>query len=142
MNGFQRQLIFNLFYKYFGDTISPNAINQDDYIKLMLSAKKMLLNNNMNFLPYIISGKVNKIVSRKTLNKRELAEMEASQYYPYVVNKDKNKKIIQQILGTIATIITSSFSIIDYHNKDIHGKDIQIESRFVIEETLIYVLLI
>ena len=142
MNGFQRQLIFNLFYKYFGDTISPNAINQDDYIKLMLSAKKMLLNNNMNFLPYIISGKVNKIVSRKTLNKRELAEMEASQYYPYVVNKYKNKKIIQQILGTIATIITSSFSIIDYHNKDIHGKDIQIESRFVIEETLIYVLLI
>ena len=96
----------------------------------------------MNFLPYIISGKVNKIVSRKTLNKRELAEMEASQYYPYVVNKYKNKKIIQQILGTIATIITSSFSIIDYNNKDIHGKDIQIESRFIIEETLIYVLLI
>ena len=57
-------------------------------------------------------------------------------------SKYKNKKIIQQILGTIATIITSSFSIIDYHNKDIHGKDIQIESRFIIEETLIYVLLI
>jgi hypothetical protein len=142
MNTFQRQLIFNLFYKYFGDTISPKAINNDDYIKLMLSAKKMLLKMNMNYLPYIISAKVNKIVSRKTLNKKELAEMESSQYFKYVEDKYKNPKILQQILGTIATIITSNFSIIDYKNKDIHGLEINIDSRFIIEETLIYILLI
>ena len=27
INNFQRQLVFNIFYKYFGDTISINAIN-------------------------------------------------------------------------------------------------------------------
>ena len=66
INNFQRQLVFNIFYKYFGDTISINAINEDDYIKLIISARKMLKDNAMGYLPYIISGKVNKIVSRKT----------------------------------------------------------------------------
>ena len=44
INGFQKQLIFNLFYKYFGDSSSINTINKIDYIKLMISAKKILQN--------------------------------------------------------------------------------------------------
>lgn len=142
INNFQKQLVFNMFYKYFGDSISINGINVDDYIKLIISAKKMLKSGNMGFLPYIISGKVNKIVSRKTLNKKEVAEMEASQYYNLVVEKYENPKIIQQILGTIATIITSNFSIIDFNNKDINGLPINVEPRIIIEETLMYVLLL
>ena len=142
INNFQRQLVFNIFYKYFGDTISINAINEDDYIKLIISARKMLKDNAMGYLPYIISGKVNKIVSRKTLNKKEIAEMQSSQYYPLVVDKFKNPKILQQILGTIATIITSTFSVIDYNDPEINGKLINVETRIIIEETLMYVLLI
>lgn len=142
INNFQKQLVFNMFYKYFGDTVSIKAINIDDYVKLIIAARRMLKHSAMGFLPYIISGKVNKIVSRKTLNKKEIAEMESSQYYPYVVDKYKNPKIIQQILGTIATIITSNFSIIDYENKEINGLPITVESRIVIEETLLYTLLI
>jgi hypothetical protein len=142
INVFQRQLVFNIFYKYFGDTISINAINKDDYIKLVLAAKKILQRNAMGFLPYIISAKVNKIVSRKTLNKKEIAEMEASQYYPLVQDKYKNPKIFQQILGTIATIITSNFSIIDYHDRELNGTPINVETKIIIEETLMYILLI
>ena len=102
----------------------------------------MLKDNAMGYLPYIISGKVNKIVSRKTLNKKEIAEMQSSQYYPLVVDKFKNPKILQQILGTIATIITSTFSVIDYNDPEINGKLINVETRIIIEETLMYVLLI
>lgn len=142
INGFQKQLVFNLFYKYFGDTTSIKAINDIDYVKLMIVAKKMLLDNRMLFLPYIISGKVEKIVARKTLNKKELTKMEQSQYYPMVRDKYKNDKIWKQILGTIATIITSDFSIIDYNNPALHGKKIVIETDMIIEETLIYILLI
>jgi len=141
-NGFQKQLVFNLFYKYFGDTTSINGINEDNYIELIITAKKMLKDNMMVYLPYIIGGKINKIITRKTLNKKEISEMESSQYYPYVVEKFKNEKIIQQIFGTIATIITSSFSIIDYHNPELNGKEIVIESKIIIEETLLYILLI
>ena len=142
INNFQRQLVFNMFYKYFGDTISIRGINNDDYVKLIISAKRMLKNSSMGFLPYIISGKVNKIVSRKSLNKKEIAEMESSQYYPLVVDKFKNPKILQQILGTIATIITSSFSVIDPFDPALDGTPIVVESRIIIEETLLYTLLI
>jgi hypothetical protein len=142
INVFQRQLVFNMFYKYFGDTVSINAINVDDYIKLVLAARKMLSNNAMGFLPYIISGKVNKIISRKSLNKKEVIEMESSQYYNLVVEKYKNPKILQQILGTIATIITSSFSVIDYHDRELNGTPIIVETKIVIEEFLMYILLI
>jgi len=142
INGFQKQLIFNLFYKYFGDTVSINAINIRDYIKLMLAAKRMLQNSKMAYLPYIISSKVNKIVSRKALNKKEQLEMQQSQFFPKIQEKYQNDKVESQILGTIATLITSNFSIIDFHNKELHGKQIQVESRFIIEEALLYILLI
>lgn len=142
INNFQKQLVFNLFYKYFGDTTSINGINEDDYIKLIISAKKMLRAGNMAYLPYIMSGKVNKIVSRKTLNKKEIAEMEASQYYPLVVDKFKNEKIIHHILGTMATIITSTFSVIDMNDPTLHGQIISLETRIIIEEVLMYVLLV
>ena len=142
INMFQRQLVFNMFYKYFGDTISINAINVDDYIELVIAARKMLKGNNMGFLPYIISGKVNKIVSRKSLNKKEIAEMEASQYYPLVEDKFKNPKILNQVLGTIATIITSSFSVIDYQDREFNGTPITVETKIIIEEFLMYILLI
>lgn len=141
INIFQRQLVFNLFYRYFGDTTSIYAINETDYIKLVIAARKMLKAGALGYLPYIISGKVNKIVSRKTLNKKEIAEMQSSQYYQLVIDKYKNEKIIQQALGTIATIITSSFSVIDFHDKEIHGKPINVETRIIIEETLMYILL-
>lgn len=142
INGFQKQLIFNLFYKYFGDTASINAINAVDYVRLMLAAKKMLKNNMMGYFPYIISSKVLKIVSRKTLNKRELTRMEQSQYYPLVVDKYKNDKILKQILGTVATIITSSFNIIDFDDPELNGKLIVVEPEMIIEEALLYILLI
>lgn len=142
INGFQKQLIFNIFYKYFGDTVSIKAINAIDYVKLMLVAKQMLKNNMMVYLPYIISSKVEKIVARKTLNKKELEKMERSQYFPLVVEKYKNEKIQRQLLSTIATIITSSFHVIDFYDKSIHGKPIVIESDIIIEEALLYILLI
>lgn len=142
INNFQKQLIFNLFYKHFGDTESIKAINAIDYVKLMLVAKKMLRNNMMGYFPYIISSKVDKIVARKTLNKKEEARMRQSQYYSLIMDKYKNEKIQKQILGTIATIITSTFHIIDFEDKELNGKVITIEPDIIIEEALLYVLLI
>lgn len=142
INSFQRQLIFNLFYKYFGDTSSINAINAYDYIKLMLIAKKMLRNNMMAFLPFIISSKFEKVVSRQTLNKKEKEKMEKSQYFPLVLEKYKNEKIQTQILGTIASMITSTFKVIDFNDPESHGKIITPETDIIIEEALLYILLI
>ena len=142
INGFQKQLIFNLFYKYYGDTESIKDINAKTFVKLMLIGKKMLLQYNMSFLPYVLSAKVNKIVGRKTLNKKELTELQSFPEYQMVVDKYKNDKIIKQILSTIATIITSEFIIIDYDNKNIDGETLIIEPSMIMRECLAYSLLI
>lgn len=142
VNGFQKQLIFNLFYKYYGDTESIKDNNAKSYVKLMLIGKKMLLQYNMSFLPYVLSSKVNKVVARKTLNKKELLELQQFPEYQMVVDKYKNDKIVKQILSTIATIITSDFSIIDYDNQNIDGKKLVIEPSMLMRECLVYALLI
>jgi hypothetical protein len=142
VNGFQKQLIFNLFYKYYGDTESIKDNNARSYVKLMLIGKKMLLQYNMSFLPYVLSSKVNKIVARKTLNKKELTELQSFPEYQMVVDKYKNEKITKQILSTIATIITSEFTIIDYDNENINGQKLIIEPSMIMRECLVYALLI
>ena len=139
---FQKQLVFNIFYKYFGDTISVLAINAEDYVKLMIAAKRFLKQNYMILLPYIISGRIEKLVGRKTVNKKEMAKVQASPNYPLVVAKYKNEKIIKQILSYIATIISSNFRIIDYDDKELNGRMISTMPDIVIEEVLAYSLLI
>ena len=110
-------------------------------------------------LPYIISGKIEKTVGRKILNKKESLKLEKSENYPAVVAKYKNDKIVKQILSTIATLITSSFRIIDYddynsnpstgcngdtilHAGKYNGTPLNIEADMIIEECLLYILLI
>ena len=142
INGFQKQLIFNLFYKYFGDSSSINAINKTDYIKLMISAKKILQNQYMILLPYIVTSRIDKLVGRKMINKKEKAKLEGSRYYPLVVQKYQNEKIIRQILSTIATIISSEFRIVDFNDLNLNGKKIETIPDIIIEEYLMYTLLI
>lgn len=142
VNSFQKQLIFNLFYKYFNDTQTIYSINGDDYIELMLSAKKILLDNHMILLPYIVSGKVDKLIGRKTINKKEKAKLVSSGYYDQIFKKYRNDKIIDSILSTTATIISSDFSIIDYHDRNLDGKKIETNPDIIIEETLMYTLLV
>ena len=76
------------------------------------------------------------------MNKKEFTRMQQSQYYQLIVDKYKNEKIIKQILGTVATIITSTFHIIDYDDPELHGQPIVVESDMIIEEALLYILLI
>ena len=159
MNGFQKNLVFNLFYKFFADTQSIQAINLRDYVRLILASKKMLQDNRMVYMPYIISSKIDKIVTRKTLNKKEMTKMEVSPYYGLVQEKYKNDKIVKQILSVIATLITSNFRIIDYddhnstpstgcngdtilHAGKLNGQPLNIEADMIIEECLLYILLI
>jgi hypothetical protein len=92
-------------------------------------------------LQYIISGKVEKIVGRKTVNKKELLIIQANKYYPLVVEKYHNPKIINEIESTIATIISSDFSIIDYNDRTIDGRTIETRPEIIIEEFLLYTLI-
>lgn len=142
INGFQKQLIYNIFYKYFGDVEAIKSIQPaTDYIEMMLAAKKILLENHMIIMPYVISAKVEKLVPRKSINKKEEKELLQSPYYPMLIDKYKSDKIINNILGTLATVISSSFRIIDYHNPAIDGKKIDTIPSIVMEELQLMTLL-
>jgi hypothetical protein len=142
INKFQEELIFNLFYKYFGDPQSIKAINSEDYVKLMISAKKILNSYNMVILPYIISGKIDRLIYRKSVNKRELTKIESSIFYKQIINKYKNDKIVKYILYLIATILSSEFKIIDFDEPTLHGKSTTIIPDIICEEMLMYAILI
>lgn len=143
INPFQKKLIFNIFYRYFGDTVSADAINRIDYVKLMIAAKRILKNNCMIIMPYIISSKVERLINKKAINKKDMAKLEASPSYRLVLEKyPGNEKVINEILSQVATILSSDFTIIDYDDQAIDGKSIEVTADILFEEFCLYVLLI
>ena len=142
INSFQKNLIFNLFYKYFGDPLSINNINKVDYVKLMIAATKELSANNMVILPYIISSRVLKLQQRKSLNKKESIKLESSALYQTIKEKYRSEKIEKTILSIIATIISSEFEIIDFYDKEADRKIISNVPESICEEVYMFVSLI
>lgn len=142
INPFQKELVFDLFYRLFGDVVSIKAINRTDYIKLIIIAKRCLLEQKFQLLPYIIGGKVVKLNERKDLNTKQRKKMEGSQFYPLLMEKYKNLKIIEDIRSIIATILASEFNIIDYSNPDLNGQKIELLEDYIIEEVQIFALII
>lgn len=144
INSFQKDLVFYLFFKYFGEPEACYSIKKDDYVKLIIAAKRLLLSNNMIALPYIISSKIERTNTRKSINKREMLKLEASPYYEQIRQKYRSDKIEKYILMIIATILASEFRIIDYENKEIDGKKLNKTKLIdmINEEVMMYVTLI
>ena len=142
MKSLQKELIFLFMYKYFGDSESIKDNDKVGYIKLMIYAKRILLQQNMLFLPYIISSKIEKFTGRKSVNKKELARFMSSPNYPAVVSKYNSDKQIKIALGYLAQILSSQFRIVDYENSNINGQLIDVVPDMVIEEILLFILLI
>ena len=142
MNSFQKDLVFNLFYKYFGDPKTLNNIDSTSYVKLIIAARRILEDAGMLLLPHVISSKVLHLATRKTINKKDLIKLEASETYQRVKQKYKSEKIEKHILSLIATTMTSDFQAIEPEFPEINGKKIQIIPGLILEEIPQYVELI
>ena len=91
----------------------------------------------------MIGGRVDRIVTRKTINKRELEKFEASQYYPLIHMKYNNEKLEKEVIpGLIAQILSSEFQTIDYYHPENNGLIINIIPDIVVEEVGRFVMLI
>lgn len=134
ISGLQKKLVFLLFYPYFGDPISIKSINEEDYIKLLISAVKIFKSSRFIMLPYIISSNMTKTINRQNLNKREYNKVINSEHYTAIVNKYRSDKIIKDMLTIIATILSSSFQILDFYDKELNGKQLNVESDYLCEE--------
>lgn len=142
MNSYQKDLVFNLFYKFFGDPKTLNSIDSTDYVKLIIAAKRILEDAGMILLPHIISSKVVHLATRKNINKKDMMKLEASEVYQQVRQKYRSKKIEKHIWALIATTMTSDFQAIEPEFPEINGKKIQIIPDLILEEIPQYVNLI
>ena len=142
MNSFQKDLVFNLFYKYFGDPKTLNNIDSTSYVKLIIAARRILEDAGMLLLPHVISSKVLHLATRKTINKKDLIKLEASETYQRVKQKYKSEKIEKHILSLIATTMTSDFQAIEPEFPENKKKKIQIIPDLILEEIPQYVELI
>ena len=142
INGFQQKLVLLLFYKYFGDVVSPKSINKDDYVVLILAAKRIFEANNMMALSLVIGSKINKIVSRRMVNAKEKAKSESSSLMEAIVQKYRNPELINEVYEIMATIKYSEFKIIDYNNREIDGKILDIPFDIIGEQIRQFILLI
>ena len=75
-------------------------------------------------------------------NKKELTKIQSSQFYQMAIDKYKNPKIENQILSMIASILSSEFEIIDFYDDELDGKLVDTNVDLLLEEVLIYILLI
>ena len=142
VNSFQKDMVFNLFYRYFGDTQTINLITIRDYVILIIAARRILESAGMVLLPYIISSKVVRIATRKNINKKELTKLELSPLYKYIEDKYKNDKIMKHIYSLIATTVSSEFEYIDPDSDVEDGMIIQVVPELVMEEILMYITMI
>lgn len=142
INPFQMYLIFNQFYKYFGEPNSMQSIdNIRSYAKLMIIGKEILKDQGFIILPEILGGRINRIVSRTNINNKELSKIKASEHYRQLeIKYASNEKIYKQILNDIGIFLSSDFSLIDYDTKPIKDIKINVIPDIIIDEYLLFVL--
>lgn len=142
IHDFQKSLVFYPFYKYFGDTISIKDINSEMYIKLIVAGKRILANEGLLLMSEIFSGKINKFVGRKSVNKTLMQKFLNSSYYKDIIEKYHNDKIVKELVSMLATIISSDITIVSYENPEITGTPIPINYDILCEELYVFALLI
>lgn len=123
-------------------TNTINAINLDDYVTLIIAAKRILEASGMVLLPYILSSKVIRLASRKNINKKELTKLESSPLWTQIKHKYRNEKIEKHILSIIAVILSSEFEIIDPEDLELNGQRITVIPELICEEVLMYISLV
>ena len=96
----------------------------------------------MVLLPYILSSKVIRLASRKSINKKELTKLESSPLWAQIQNKYRNDKIEKHILSIIAIILSSEFEIIDPEDLELNGQRISVIPELICEEVLMYISLV
>lgn len=141
VNAFQQKLVNDQFFRFFGDTMSINSINADQYIILIIATKRMLLADGMKLLPYILAGNVVQISNRTSLSKKEEEKVRKSEYWAEIALKyNGDEKKLKEVLKLIGTIQGSKFNIIDYYNPEINGLNIKIELDILMDEILRFII--
>lgn len=135
---FQHSLIMDLFNEEFGDPITGTQITSTDYVKLMIAARRKLIDSNMIILPYLITSKIQRFQIKKNVSKRILDKIQSNPLWESIQYKyDNNEQIENYIKVLIGTILTSEFRVVSYEEEDIDDRVINIINTSQGEELFI-----
>ena len=121
---FQEELVFYTFLDKFSDPACIRSLHRTDYVNLVICAKRYLLKKNFTILPYIVGGRILRLVTKKGLTDQIFTRMSKSEEYKLIIEKygDNNRALIDYMHSLWATIMASDFSVIDSERKEINGK--------------------
>ena len=142
-SAYQENIIRFIFGGMFGDIISINYVNQVQYVKLLIAAKRLMNNNGIFTLAEIVSGRTKRGVARKSISKTMVTRLKMSEKYLAILDIYKDQDIVEKILFRfIAEAIASEFTHINYYDRNINGKDIIVDKDIICEEFMKFVLMI
>lgn len=144
-NAFQYNLVKYPFMRLFKDTQAIELLNNEDYVTLMIACKRLLISKGQKLLPYIIGGRFEKIVSRKSINKKLTEKIQKSELFAEICEKYNNEKIENEIIiQQIAQIMASTIYNIDCYDEKYNMRLIPTQQmpEIICHEYMQYVLMI
>lgn len=144
LNRLQKNMMFLFFSKYFGSAISLYNCNVKQYVTLLIMMKKILEKNNFSYLQKILTGKIEVVNEKKSLNKKNLLKIiESDKYRVIIENKFPNTifNIMDSNIITklVATILNNKFTSHDFDETSKDGEEIKVNSDVVSEEVLRFI---
>jgi hypothetical protein len=144
LNRLQKNMMFLFFSKYFGSAISLYNCNVKEYVTLLVLMKKILEKNNFIYLQKILTGRIETVNEKKSLNKKNLLKIiESDKYKVIIENKFPNTifNIMDSNIITklIATILNNKFTTYDFEAPKQEGDEIKVNSDIISEEVLRFI---
>lgn len=132
------------FAKYFNGYRDLKLISKRTFVELAIIMKMRLISQGMVYLPYLLTGNLkNKGRANKISANKVLKKVVESSYYKELMNSKfgflVDSKNYNPILKLLRSIISSTYTYVDYDNDGINGKDIEFDLETLIYEFLQFI---
>lgn len=138
---FQSQLVFYYYAKYFNGYRDLMLLNRTQYLKLLIMLKKRLQFQSCVYLPQIISSNIESKLNARTIrNDKFLTKIQSSSIYQHII-EDKYSSLNDigkedLIINLLSTLLNTSFTFVDYDNKELLGQTIEVNQDIISDEFL------
>ena len=140
---FQMEMIKLYFAKYFNGFVEMSSLTSDEFSTLVIIMKYKMQSEGYKYLQHMIIGHMlDKNVTKTMRSHKFIDKIEQSSTYKRLVEK-KYRKLLKLkgdriILDKLSLLLKTKFSFIDYNNKKMLGKPIEINEDMVCDEFLLF----
>ena len=154
INKFQQELISGHFAKHFGNVEVMNLVPREDYIRLILIAKKYLLINagydkdyngysETSKLAYLITGNIKDDTVNTRIIRNNKFKGKIDESYLYAKLKDEKYSYLQEIkpdyiLSLLSKFINTTFTYVCYEQPELLGVEITYNEDKLSDELLFF----